>query len=53
MKLLLPFRRRLAAVAVLAALATASTRADEGMWLYSAPPREQIKAKYGFDLTEA
>jgi hypothetical protein len=30
-----------------------STRADEGMWLYSAPPREQIKAKYGFDVTDA
>lgn len=29
------------------------SRADEGMWLYSAPPREQIKAKYGFDLTDA
>jgi hypothetical protein len=28
-------------------------RADEGMWLYSAPPREQVKAKYGFDLTDA
>ncbi len=28
-------------------------RADEGMWLYSAPPRHQIKAKYGFDLTDA
>jgi hypothetical protein len=28
-------------------------RADEGMWLYSAPPREAIKAKYGFDLTDA
>ena len=27
-------------------------RADEGMWLYSAPPRDQIKAKYGFDLTD-
>jgi hypothetical protein len=23
------------------------------MWLYSAPPREQIKAKYGFDVTDA
>ncbi len=31
----------------------ASLRADEGMWLYSAPPRAQIKAKYGFDLTDA
>jgi hypothetical protein len=28
-------------------------RADEGMWLYSAPPREQIKKKYGFDVTDA
>ncbi len=28
-----------------------TARADEGMWLYSAPPRAQIKAKYGFDLT--
>ncbi len=27
--------------------------ADEGMWLYSAPPREQIRAKYGFELTPA
>lgn len=28
------------------------SRADEGMWLYSAPPRDQIKAKYGFELTD-
>ncbi|MBI5768617.1 MAG: S46 family peptidase [Verrucomicrobia bacterium] len=34
-------------------VASALLRADEGMWLYSAPPREQIKKKYGFDLTEA
>ncbi len=38
----------------LAALTLGSlARADEGMWLYSAPPRAQIKAKYGFDLTDA
>ncbi len=38
----------------LAAFALGSlARADEGMWLYSAPPRAQIKAKYGFDLTDA
>lgn len=36
-----------------AMLLPAATRADEGMWLYSAPPREQIKTKYGFDLTDA
>jgi hypothetical protein len=28
-------------------------RADEGMWLYSAPPREQVKTKYGFEITDA
>jgi hypothetical protein len=26
--------------------------ADEGMWLYNAPPKDKIKAKYGFDLTQ-
>jgi hypothetical protein len=26
--------------------------ADEGMWLYNAAPRDQIKAKYGFELTQ-
>ena len=24
-------------------------RADEGMWLFNAPPTEQLKAKYGFE----
>lgn len=37
----------------LAALAATAGRGDEGMWLYSAPPRAQIKAAYGFDLTDA
>src|SRR5437763_5499294 len=27
--------------------------ADEGMWLFSAAPRNQIKTKYGFEITEA
>ncbi|HEY3972168.1 MAG TPA: S46 family peptidase [Candidatus Sulfotelmatobacter sp.] len=26
--------------------------ADEGMWLYNAPPKDKIKAKYGFQLTQ-
>ncbi len=26
--------------------------ADEGMWLYNAPPKDSIKAKYGFELTQ-
>jgi hypothetical protein len=32
-------------------LTTAS--ADEGMWLYNEPPTAKIKAKYGFELTQA
>ena len=40
-------------VTVAALFAGGALRADEGMWLYSAPPRAQIKAKYGFDLTDA
>ncbi len=43
----------LALAAVLAIAAGSVARADEGMWLYSAPPREQIKKKYNFDLTES
>jgi hypothetical protein len=42
-----------AAVIGLAALLANAVRADEGMWLYTAPPREAIKAKYGFTLTDA
>ncbi len=34
-------------------LAFAAARADEGMWLFTAPPREQIKARYGVELTDA
>src|SRR5499427_4738939 len=26
--------------------------ADEGMWLYSQPPRDRIKGKYGLELTQ-
>jgi hypothetical protein len=26
--------------------------ADEGMWLYNAPPKDKVKAKYGFELTQ-
>src|SRR5262245_51182641 len=27
--------------------------ADEGMWLLNEPPRDHLKAKYGFELTDA
>jgi hypothetical protein len=26
--------------------------ADEGMWLYNEAPKDKIKAKYGFELTQ-
>ena len=26
--------------------------ADEGMWLYNEPPKDKIKTKYGFELTQ-
>src|SRR5579864_7487981 len=38
----------LACAFIFSTLATA----DEGMWLYNAPPKDRIKAKYGFDLTQ-
>src|SRR5437764_13239444 len=27
--------------------------ADEGMWLFNAAPKDKIKAKYGFELSQA
>jgi hypothetical protein len=56
MKFRSPGRRRFAAFLGLGSLllsASVALRADEGMWLYSAAPRAQIKAKYGFELTDA
>ncbi len=32
---------------------SAPGRADEGMWLLNAPPRERVKRDYGFELTDA
>src|SRR5262252_5788197 len=42
-------------VAPIAALmvVTPSTFSDEGMWLYSNPPRELVRQRYGFELTDA
>jgi len=34
-------------------LAGAAAFADEGMWLFSNPPRELLKARYGFEPTDA
>src|SRR5262245_6908599 len=30
-----------------------AARADEGMWLFNQPPRDLLKTKYQFDLTDA
>src|SRR6266540_146632 len=40
------------AVSCVAALWPTPVKADEGMWLFNDPPRQQLKQKYGFDITE-
>ena len=42
------FSALLAFAFIFSTLATA----DEGMWLYNQPPKDKIKAKYGFELTQ-
>src|SRR5262252_8740727 len=45
--------KRLFSIALACALlSSAATVADEGMWLYNQPPKDKIKAKYGFELTQ-
>src|ERR1700679_565970 len=39
--------------AVLALSATLPCFADEGMWLFSAPPRERLEKDYGFNPSDA
>ena len=33
-------------------LAALASRADEGMWLFNNPPRQQLKAQYGFEASQ-
>ncbi|HEY7739739.1 MAG TPA: S46 family peptidase, partial [Steroidobacteraceae bacterium] len=40
-------------VAAMAALASLSAVADEGMWTFDNPPREAIASKYGVTLDSA
>ncbi len=47
------FLRRLALVALAGACSFPSVRADEGMWLFTAPPRSQLKERYQFETTDA
>lgn len=44
--------KRFWALACLLALFASSAPADEGMWLFNAPPKERIQKKYGFTLTQ-
>src|SRR5689334_19767583 len=44
---------RSAAALALALVATASARADEGLWTFDKPPLDQIKAAYGVTLDAA
>jgi hypothetical protein len=49
-----PFTKAIARAAALFALAGQSVAAaDEGMWLFTAPPTEAIREKYGFTITPA
>jgi hypothetical protein len=45
-------KRFFSTLLVLAFFFTTMASADEGMWLYNAPPKDRIKAKYGFELTQ-
>ena len=45
-------KRLFAVLLIFAFLSSTFAMADEGMWLYNAPPKDKIKAKYGFELTQ-
>jgi hypothetical protein len=46
-------KRLLSALLSFAFFYSTIAAADEGMWLYNAPPKDRIKAAYGFDVTQA
>ena len=39
-------------VILVAAVLAAAARADEGMWLFNAPPKKHLKDRYQFDATD-
>jgi hypothetical protein len=45
-------KRFFSVLLALAFIFSTLAQADEGMWLYNAPPKDKIKAKYGFELTQ-
>ena len=40
-------------ICLLSLVLLSNASADEGMWLYNAPPRAVLKDKYGFELTDS
>jgi hypothetical protein len=46
-------KRFLSICLALSFLFSTMASADEGMWLYNQAPKDKIKAKYGFELTQA
>jgi hypothetical protein len=45
-------KRFFSLVLACALVGSTAAGADEGMWLYNEPPKDKVKAKYGFALTE-
>jgi Peptidase S46 len=46
-------KRTVLFLAIIAVLSSSlAVLADDGMWLFTAPPKKQIKAKYKFDITQ-
>jgi hypothetical protein len=45
-------KRYFAVLLAFAFLFSTLAQADEGMWLFNEPPKDKIKAKYGFELTQ-
>ena len=45
-------KKRLVAVGLVSLLLGSAASADEGMWLYNAPPKKQLESKYNFKLTQ-
>jgi hypothetical protein len=46
------YHRSLISTLALVATMDGIARADEGMWLFTNPPRQQLKERYGFELSD-
>jgi Peptidase S46 len=47
-----PMKRLLSILLTVIFVFSTFSSADEGMWLYNEAPKDKIKARYGFDLTQ-